>query len=124
MPLTTQYVEMLSDKDPYLRYDQYRGRDSQEHKAKLAKEAAFVEQEASKKEIILDMITANLDPEPHWCEAVVVKVSRDRPQLINQCVIVDTLTHAIFFIDPRRLRARCRQNCGLPDSPQPLALEQ
>ena len=124
MPLTTQYVEMLSDKDPYLRYDQYRGRDSQEHKAKLAKEAASVEQEASKKGIILDTITANLDPEPHWCEAVVVKVSRDRPQLINQCVIIDTLTHAIFFIDPRRLRARCRQNCGLPDSPQPLALEQ
>ncbi len=75
MPLTTQYVEMLSEKDPYLRYDQYRGSDSQEHKAKLAKEAAFVELEADKKEIILDVSTANLDPEPHWCEEIVVKVS-------------------------------------------------
>ncbi|DBB07510.1 hypothetical protein WJX82_009247 [Trebouxia sp. C0006] len=74
MPLTTQYVELLSEKDPYLRYDQYRGSDSQEHKAKLAKEAASVEREASKKEIILDLSTANLDPEPHWCEAIIVKI--------------------------------------------------
>jgi hypothetical protein len=75
MPLTTQYVELLSDKDPYLRYDQYRGSDSQEHKAKLAKDAANVEREAAKKEIILDVSTVNLDPEPHWCEAIIVKVS-------------------------------------------------
>ncbi len=75
MPLTTQYVEMLSEKDPYLRYDQYRGSDSQEHKAKLAKEAASVEREADRKEIMLDVSTANLDPEPHWCEAIIVKVS-------------------------------------------------
>ena len=80
MPLTTQYVELLSEKDPYLRYDQYRGNDSQEHKAKLAKEAASVEREASKKEIILDLSTANLDPEPHWCEAIIVKVSKQLRQ--------------------------------------------
>lgn len=115
MPLTTQYVEMLSDKDPHLRYDQYRGSDSQAHKAKLAKEAEYVEREAEVKQIMLDVSTANLDPEPHWCEEIVVKVRI--PQPINHCVSPDTLTHAGSFVDSSRLRARCRQNCGLPDSP-------
>ena len=75
MPLTTQYVEMLSEKHPQLRYDQYRGSDSQAHKAKLAKDAASVELEADKKDIVLDISTTKLDPEPYWCEEIVVKVS-------------------------------------------------
>ncbi len=93
MPLTTQYVELLSEKDPYLRYDQYRGSDSQEHKAKLAKDASNVEREAAKKEIVLDVSYVNLDPEPHWCEAIIVKVSVQP----SQTSAYQPMCHAWYF---------------------------
>ncbi len=74
MALIKQHCEFF-DEEVELRYDQYRRTDTQEHRNELSAAAAAVINEASRKKLSLSFTTANLDPDPHWCEQTVALVS-------------------------------------------------
>ena len=67
--------ENPDETEQFMRYDQYRRKDSQQHKDKLAADAAAVNAEAARNKIRLHIEEQVLPPRPFWCEEIIAKVS-------------------------------------------------
>lgn len=68
---------MCNDRNPLVRFDQYQGfSDSREHKDRLLAEAIAVKQAANERRLQLSIKTANVGPQPFWCEEILATVSK------------------------------------------------
>lgn len=111
MALIRQFCDFsFTERQELLRYDEYKGTDTEQHKAKLSAEAAAVVDEAARTKLSLTLTTANLEPKPFWCEEIIATVSLDpacTPQepAIQHCQL--TFSNA-STADPDWQGAQCR----------------
>ena len=74
MSLIKQFCEFREEQRPFLRYDQYRRSDSQQHRNALQAEAEQVAKTAAKLKVAVTFAAAKLKPEPSWCEQIAATV--------------------------------------------------
>lgn len=84
------FLDICNERDPLVRFDQYKRSDSQEHKDKLLAEGTAVKKLAAERHLTLLVKTTNVGPEPSWCEEILATVSRhlllDETRSASRCL--------------------------------------